>query len=170
MEQWPAWLIDALALPTLHRDVRCVSWGSGRFNDVATAPVRLDPWGAVPQPRHAAVARVPVLARLFAHVEKCTAAEIPKEAQAASIAHCSPSVLKRRFSMRAGMTFRKWREHVVMAAAEEMLAERGLPVKEVARLTAYSSESAFTRAFTHYERMGPGEFVRRRAERQTPGD
>ncbi|QRM53920.1 helix-turn-helix transcriptional regulator [Sinorhizobium sp. BG8] len=71
----------------------------------------------------------------------------------------SPRTLQRRVLAATGLTFRRWRQKVVLFAAVEPLL-RGCPVKVLAADCGYASASAFVAAFRAVFGITPGELQR----------
>lgn len=79
----------------------------------------------------------------------------------------SPRSLQRRITATTGLSFRAWRQRVVLAAGFDPLM-RGLPVKVVAADAGYGSASAFVSAFRKAFGVTPGALAEKGAT-ERPG-
>ncbi len=71
----------------------------------------------------------------------------------------SERTMARLFREELGMNYQQWRQQVLLAHALPLLA-RGLPVGQVAALSGYASESAFSAMFKAAMGQPPGRFQR----------
>jgi AraC-like DNA-binding protein len=72
----------------------------------------------------------------------------------------SERTLARLFREELGMSYQQWRQQVLLAHALPLLA-RGLPVGQVAALSGYASDSAFSAMFKAAMGQSPSRFQRR---------
>lgn len=78
----------------------------------------------------------------------------------AAEAGASERTLARLFREELGMSYQQWRQQALLAHALPMLA-RGLPVGQVAALSGYASDSAFSAMFKAAMGQSPSRFQRR---------
>jgi len=77
----------------------------------------------------------------------------------------SERTLARLFREELGMGYQQWRQQVLLAHALPLLA-RGLPVGQVAALSGYASDSAFSAMFKAAMGQSPRRFAQRAQEAQ----
>ncbi|MEZ0292927.1 MAG: helix-turn-helix transcriptional regulator [Solirubrobacteraceae bacterium] len=73
--------------------------------------------------------------------------------------------LQRAFSEVGNTTFRDQLTRVRMDRAGELLAHRGLTIREVAQRVGYRQPAQFAKAFRRHHGVAPSEFRARRAHR-----
>ncbi len=73
--------------------------------------------------------------------------------------------LQRAFSEVGNTTFRDQLTRVRMERAGELLAHRGLTIREVAHRVGYRQPAQFAKAFRRHHGVAPSEFRARRAQR-----
>ena len=81
----------------------------------------------------------------------------PTVEEVASALHVSPSTIRRTLAD-AGLGFREAVDDTRYRLARHYLAQRHLPLSEIALLLGYSELSAFTRAFTRWAGISPGTY------------
>lgn len=106
-----------------------------------------------------------VLSALLRHVEGLPMRAFPDEREAARIAHCSTSTVRRRVRGLLGIGYREFRELFVLGATCDALRDTSRLIKEIARSAGYHSESAFARAFHAAFGLSPTEFRARLGHR-----
>lgn len=79
----------------------------------------------------------------------------------------SERTLARLFRDELGMGYQQWRQQVLLAHALPLLA-RGLPIGQVAALSGYASDSAFSAMFKAAMGQSPSRFQRRTQEAVAP--
>jgi len=77
----------------------------------------------------------------------------------AKMAGSSRRTLSRLFLADTGMTFARWRDHLRIVAALDMLV-RQVPIVQIAMELGYSSQSSFTTMFTRMIGVSPGRYLR----------
>jgi AraC family transcriptional regulator of adaptative response / methylphosphotriester-DNA alkyltransferase methyltransferase len=98
---------------------------------------------------------------LFAQAAELIRAEYARELVLAEIARraaSSPRQLQRAFAEAGGTTFRRYLRDVRMARAAELLADRDVPVKRVARAVGYRQPAQFAKAFRRHHGDSPAEY------------
>ncbi|MHB8492929.1 MAG: helix-turn-helix transcriptional regulator [Solirubrobacteraceae bacterium] len=70
----------------------------------------------------------------------------------------SPRQIQRAFRDAGGMTFREALQECRMTAAAELLAQRAIPIADVARLVGYRQHSHFSRVFRRCYKIAPAGF------------
>jgi AraC-like DNA-binding protein len=83
--------------------------------------------------------------------------------RAAAAAHLSPRTLRRRFQIETGMTWRRFVRDARMLRAVELLAAKDAKIGDVAMAVGFSSQGAFTEAFTETVGHRPRDYQRQRA-------
>jgi AraC-like DNA-binding protein len=82
----------------------------------------------------------------------------------AKMAGSSRRTLSRLFLADTGMTFARWRNHLRIVTALDMLV-RQVPIVQIAMELGYSSQSSFTTMFTRIIGVSPGRYLREMTER-----
>jgi AraC-like DNA-binding protein len=73
----------------------------------------------------------------------------------------SPSHFARRFRITFGQSVRQYLIRLRLERAKSLLTESRTPLAEVAELTGFCDQAAFTRAFSRTERMTPSRWRKR---------
>lgn len=81
----------------------------------------------------------------------------------------SPRSLRRNFQKEMGISWEDYRLRLRMYAAVEQLDNTRKPIGEVAEYVGYSSQPAFSRAFSAFMGMGPAAYRKMRATRVDEG-
>jgi len=85
---------------------------------------------------------------------------LPDLATMAGLMNTSERTLKRRLSAE-GTTFRVLRDEARRALADELLADAGLSLAEIAQRLGFSDTSSFSQTFRRWHGMAPGQYRRR---------
>ncbi|HEX8941256.1 MAG TPA: helix-turn-helix domain-containing protein, partial [Candidatus Limnocylindrales bacterium] len=97
----------------------------------------------------------PVLAYLEGHCRDAVGL-----ADAASVAHISPSRLRHLFKDVTGLGFKEYVTHIRLAEAKRLLLTTDLSVAEVAAAISYTNLHQFYRVFQRSCAMSPAEYRR----------
>lgn len=117
-------------------------------------------WAAVPLALSLPAAQSPELAQVLEEILSDVAEDLDMAAVAGR-AGLSERTLLRRFEAELGMGFRDYVRTARITQAAELLGRRGARVKEVAREVGFTSEAAFTRAFTALMKERPSDYLAR---------
>ena len=101
--------------------------------------------------------RSSLLAEANAIVEREYASDLALDDIARRVAS-SRRQLQRAYAEIGGTTFREHLTRVRMARAAELLATRGLTVREVANRVGYRQPAQFAKAFRRHHGVAPSEF------------
>lgn len=98
------------------------------------------------------------LVRVIELLREAPALDEPLE-ELARRAGSSPRTMARLFRAETGMTFARWRDHLRIVTAMDMLS-RGHSINETALDLGYQSQSSFTTMFSRIMGISPGRFIR----------
>ena len=76
----------------------------------------------------------------------------------AQVAHLSPSRLSALFRQHYGISLIKWRDHIRMQKAKELIRLTALPIAEIATKVGYADPLYFSRRFRSHTGVAPSEF------------